>query len=207
MYGSGEFTRENFMQVLEEAATLARKLGDYIALFYGVGILDDVANWVGEYETAERCGQELLELSRHRPPTFLASCLRIVGEASLGLGKLHLARQQLLESMTVMLKSETRLLINCQVALLAWAKLLYRECTAQKVAHQPCYTQRQQAQALEIVSSLWHEPKARAMYKARAAQFASELEALLPPEVARAAKERGKTKTPVQMATEIVNQT
>jgi predicted ATPase len=206
MYGAGDYPRDTFIGALEEAAMLAHKLGNYLALYYSIGIMGDVSNWIGEYETGERCGQELVELSRDMPPNFLASCLRMLGESELGLGKLHLARQHLLEVLAVMLKSETRLLINCQVAMLAWANLLCRECMQPDVASQPNHIQERQARALEIVSSLLHEEKSRPMYKARAAALAAKLEAMLPSAVAAVAKASGMAKTAVQIATEIVNQ-
>lgn len=206
MYGAGNYPRDTFIGALEEAAMIARKHGNYLYLFYGVGIFADVSNWIGEYEIGLRCGQELLELSWHMPPTFLASSLRLVGEAQVGLGNLHLARQHLLEALAVMLKSETRLLINCQVAMLAWANLLCRECMQPDVASQPNHIQQRQARALEIVSSLLHEEKSRPMYKTRAAALTAKLEAFLPPAPAAAAKATGKAKTTVQIATEIVKE-
>jgi len=206
MYASGEFPRALFIQVLNEAVIVGRKLGNYHSLYRALGVLGDVCTWIGDYEAGERCGQELVELSRQMPPNFLASCLRLWGEANLGLGKLHLARRYLLEAMAIMVKSETRLLINSQVALLAWANLLCRECTQPEVANHLSYVQRKQAQALEIISSLLHESKARPMHKARAAQFAAELGALLPSGVAAAAKAHGKAKTLVQIISEIVCQ-
>ena len=206
MYASGEFPRELFIQVLEEAVTIARKLGSYHSLYRALGVLGDVSTWIEDYETGRRCGQELIDLSQQMPTNFLASCLRLLGEANVGLGKLDLARRYLAEALVVMLKSETRLLINSQAALLAWANLLCQECTQLEVASQPWSVQQRQAQALEIVSSLLYEPKARPMHKTRAAQLAAALEVLLPSRVAAVAKANGSSKTLVQIVNTIVCQ-
>jgi hypothetical protein len=105
-----------------------------------------------------------------------------------------------------MLKTETRLLFNCQVVLLAWANLLCRECTQPDLVNQPSVIQQRQAQALEVASSLLHETKARPMYKERARLLAVELEKLLPLAITAAAKERGKQKTQPQLVAEIIEQ-
>jgi predicted ATPase/DNA-binding SARP family transcriptional activator len=109
MYGSRNYPRDIFIGVLEEAATLARKLGQDVPLYYAIGILGNVSNWIGEYETGKHCGQELGEIVQQMPPSLFAGYHCLLGEAEVGLGNLHLARQRLLEAMTLMLKTETRL--------------------------------------------------------------------------------------------------
>lgn len=206
MYGSRKYPRDRFIAVLEEAATIARNLGQDVPLYYAIGILGNVSNWIGEHATGKRCGQELGEISQQMPPSLFAAYRCLLGEVEVGLGNLHLARQLLLEAMTLMLKTETRLLFNCQVALLAWANLLCRECTHTDLINQPSVIQRRQAQALEIVSSLLHETKVRPMYKDRGRSLAVEVEKLLPLTIAAAAKERGKLKTQPQLVAEIIKQ-
>lgn len=206
MYGSRKYPRDIFIGVLEEAATIARKLGQAVPLYYTIGILGHISNWIGEYATGKRCGQELGEISQQMPPSLFAAYRCLLGEVEVGLGNLHLARQLLLEAMTLMLKTETRLLFNCQIALLAWANLLCRECTQTDLMNQPSAIQQRQTQALEVVSSLLHETKARPMYKDRGRSLAVELEKLLPLAIAAAAKERGKRKTQPQLVAEIIEQ-
>lgn len=206
MYGSTNYPRDVFIGVLEEAAIIARKLGQDVPLYYAIGILGQVSNWIGEYETGKRCALELVEICQQIPPSLFATYRCLLGEAELGLGNLPLARQLLLEAMALMLKTETRLLFNCQMALPAWANLLCRECTQPDLVNQPSAIQQRQAQALEVVCSLLHETKARPIYKDRARPLAVELEKLLPLSIAAAAKERGKLKTQPQLVAEIVEQ-
>lgn len=137
------------------------------------------------------------------PPHFHATCLAILADAELALNKLHLARQHLLEAMTVMLKSQIRLLINCYRVLYTWAELLAKECDRPEAAQQPLITLQKQAYALEILFSIIYQPVVSHFYTMRAKQFAAKLAMQLPGDLAAAAEARGKLKTWPQLATEI----
>jgi len=206
MYMVGEFPRETIMMVVSEAVTRARELGSYEALFVGVGIHAEISLWMGDCKTAEYEMQELVDRSRQMPPHFLATCLDGLSLAKLGLGKFCLARLHLLEAMTEMLKSQTRLLINCQRALYTWANLLCKECDRPEIVDQPTMVVQKQALALEIVASLMEQPQVSPFYKAHAAQLVAKLETQLPTALAVAALARGKQKTLPQLIAEIIEQ-
>jgi len=206
MYMSGKFPSEAIMSVLNEAATRARDLDSYEALFVGVGMLAQISIWIGDCETAEREVKEIVERSREMPPHFLASSLEGLSQAELGLGKLQLARLHLLEAMTVMLKSQTRLLINSHRALYSWAELLSKECDLPEVMNQPMIVVQKQVYAFEILAGLIHQPQVWPFYKARAAQLVAKLETQLPTALAVAALARGKQKTLPEFIAEIIAQ-
>ena len=206
MYMVGEFPRETIMMVVGEAVTRARELGSYEALFVGVGIHAEISLWNEDYELAEGELQELVERSRQMPSHFLASSLAGLGQAKLGLGKFSLARLHLLEALTETLKSQTRLLINCQLALCAWADLLCKECDRPEIVEQPTMVVQKQTLALEIVASLMAQPQVSPFYKARAAQLVAQLETQLPTALAAAAQARGQQKTLPQLIAEIIEQ-
>lgn len=203
MYITGEFSHEIIMMGLREAATRARELGSFEALFVGLGTFASVSTWLGDCETGERCGQELVALSQQMPPHFHATCLAILADAELALKRLHLARQHLLEAMAETLKSQTRLLINCCRVLYTWAELLAKECDLPEAAHQPMLTLQKRAYALEILSSIIHHPLVWHFYTMRAKPFALQLATQLPADLVAAAEARGKVKTLPQLAVEI----
>jgi len=184
----------------------ARDLGGFEALFVGLGTFASVSTWSGDGETGERGGQELVALSERMPPHFQATCLAILADAELALNKLHLARHHLLEAMPIMLKSQTRLLINCIRVLYTWAELLSREGDLPEAAHQPMLTLQKRTYALEILSSISHYPFVWSFYTMRAKPLALKLATQLPVELAAAAEARGKLKTWPQLAAEIVEQ-
>ncbi len=206
MYIVGEFPRETIMMVVSEAVTRARELGSNEALFVGVGIHAEISLWNEDYEVAEGELQELVERSRQMPSHFLATCLAGLGQAELGLGKFSLARLHLLEALTATLKSQTRLLINCQLALCLWADLLCKECDRPEIVDQPTIVIQKQTLACEIVASLMAQPQVSPFYKARAAQLVAKIEMQLPTALAAVAQARGQQKTPPQLIAEIIVQ-
>lgn len=206
MYLVGEFSRETIIMVVSEAVTRARELGSYEALFVGVGIHAEISLWNEDYEVAEGELQELVERSQQMPSHFLATCLAGLGQAELGLGNFSLARLHLLEALTATLKSQTRLLINCQLALCVWADLLCKECDRPEIVDQPTMVVQRQTLAREIVASLMAQPQVSPFYKARAAQLVAKLEMQLPTALAAAAQARGQQKTPPQLIAEIIAQ-
>jgi len=206
LYIVGEFPHKPAMDLLREAATRARELGSYDALFIGIGAYASVSTWIGDCETGERCGQELVALSPQMPPQTRATCLAVLADAELALNKLALARQHLLEAMADTLKSQTRLLVNCSRILYAWAELLARECNQPEAALQPLLTVQKRSSALEILSSIIHQPIAWHFYTMRAKPFALQLTEQLPMALATAAEARGKVKTLPQFVTEIIAQ-
>lgn len=206
MYMTGKFPRETFMAVLNEAATRGRELGTYHGMFLGVGTFAHIAILIGDYAAGERDGQELVAVSQQMPPSFLASCLILLGEAEVGLGKLKLARQHLLAAMNVMLKSQTRLFVNFRLVLKAWADLLCKECTQLEMAKQVKAVEQKQLETLEIVACVLHQPQITPFYKTHAAQLATELKQKLPSHLAAAVEARSQHKTLGQLITEIIQQ-
>jgi len=206
MYMTGKFPPAIFMAVLHEAATHGRALGTYHGLFLGVGAFAYTAICIGDYATGERIGHELVAASQQMPPSFLASCLIVLGEAEVGLGKLKLARQHLLEAMHVMLKSQTRLFVNFRLVLKAWADLLYAEGTHLEKASQFATAERKWLAALEIVACVLHQPQVTPFYKTHAALVATELKQRLPVDLALAAEAHGQHKTLSQLIAEIIQQ-
>ncbi len=206
MYLVGAFLHETIMMFLNEAVTRARELGSFEALFVGVGIHAEISLWNGDYALAEGELQELAERSRQMPSHFLATCLAGLGQAELGLGKLTLARSHLLEAMTETLKTQTRLVVNCQLALCSWADLLCKECEWPEIVAQPTLVVQRQAFALEIVASLLAQPQGAPFYKASAAQLIAKVETQLPTTLVVAAQARGQQKTLSQFIAEIIAQ-
>ena len=206
MYLAGEFSRETIVMLVGEAVTRARELGSYEAIFVGVGIHAEISLWNEDYEVAEGELQELVARSQQMPSHFLATCLAGLGQAELGLGKFSLARLHLLEALTATLKSQTRLLINCQLALCLWADLLCKECERPEIVDQPPMVVQKQTLAREIVASLIAQPQVSPFYKARAAQLVAKLEMQLPTALTAAAQARGQQKTPPQLIAEIIAQ-
>jgi len=206
MYTAGEFPREAIMLVLNEAVIRARELGSFEALFVGVGIHAEISLWNGDYQIAECELQELAGHSREMPSHFLATCLAGLSQAELGLGKIRLGRRHLLEAMSETLQNQTRLFINCQLALYSWADLLCRECDLPEVVNQPTLFMQKQVHALEIVSAIIHQSQGRHFYKERATQLAAQLEMQVLPAVATAAQGRGQQKTLPQLIAEIIEQ-
>lgn len=206
MYMTGKFPPAIFMAVLQEAATHGRALGTYHGLFLGVGQFAYTAIGIGDYETGERIGHELVAASQQMPPSFLASCLILLGQAEVGLDKLKLARQHLLEAMRVMLKSQTRLFVNFRLVLKAWADLLYAEGIHLEKASEFATAEQKQLVALEVVACVLHQPQVTPFYKAHAALVAAKLKQKLPVHLAIAAEANGQHKPLSQLITEIVTQ-
>ena len=206
MYLVGAFLHETIMMFLNEAVTRARELGSFEALFVGVGIHAEISLWNGDYALAEGELQELAERSRQMPSHFLATCLAGLGQAELGLGKLALARSHLLEAMTETLKTQTRLVVNCQLVLCSWADLLCKECEWPEIVAQPTLVVQRQAFALEIVASLLAQPQGAPFYKASAAQLIAKVETQLPTTLVVAAQARGQQKTLPELIAEIIAQ-
>jgi hypothetical protein len=206
MYMSGKFPRESFMAPLHEAVTYARGLGTFHGLFVGVGVFSQISNRLGDYGTGERGGLELVALAREMPPSFFASCLILLGEAEVGLGKLPLARQHLIAAMCEMLKSQTRFFVNARLVLRSWIDLLCQESVQCQLAKQATAAERKQLEALVVTACMIHHPQITRFYKVYAAQVAAELKQKVPAALAAAAEACGQQKTLTELITEIIQQ-
>lgn len=132
--------------------------------------------------------------------------LCLLGEAEVGLGKLPLARQHLIEAMHVMLKSQTRFFINARLVLRAWVDLLCKESVHYQLTHQVVAAGQKQLEALMVASCMVHQPQITRFYQIYAAQIATELKQKVPAALAAAAEACGQQKTVTQLITEIIQQ-
>jgi predicted ATPase/DNA-binding SARP family transcriptional activator len=206
MYRTGKFSPESVMALLHEAVTYARALGTFHGLFVGVGIFGQISNWLGDYESGERSGLELVALAREMPPSFLASCLILLGESEVGLGKLTLARQHLIEAMLEMVKSQTRFFVNARLVLRAWLNLLCQESAQFQLAKQAAAAEQKQLEAIAVAACMIHQPQIPPSYKTYVAQVATGLKQQVPVALAAGAEACGQQKTLTELIAEIIQQ-
>jgi tetratricopeptide (TPR) repeat protein len=206
MYASGAYPREAFLPVLEEGAALSRESGNHAAMYHAIGILSKISNFMGDYEVGRRCGQELIDLLPDLSYPYLPHCLIILGWGCLGLGGHQEARRYLQGAVAAAFKAQLRATRTLPWALLAWAQLLRAESELVGVVTQPGLPQQKQTQALTIVAHVLNNPQAWPFWKERAMPLAAQIEALLPSEVATAAKARGISKSMMQIASELVKE-
>jgi predicted ATPase/DNA-binding SARP family transcriptional activator len=193
--------------LLEESLAIGLNTGhrDEIAARYV--LLGHVVIELGEFQEGQQyCWQSLMIWRELDDLQGIAYALVHLGEAAVGLADFQAVRQYLTEGLHTALKGQTVPMaligVNC------WATLLVKEANQPEKdgsSRKVPATAGQEEQAVELLALVQHHPATWRYYKDKAAHLLAKLEAeLLPPEIVRAAQERGQAQDLWQTVEELL---
>ncbi|HXV98195.1 MAG TPA: tetratricopeptide repeat protein [Anaerolineae bacterium] len=186
----------------KQAVAMFREIGHRSNLALSLGALALVAFELGEYEKGLPFAREGTALAAEIGNLdFKSFCLCYLGAIECGLGQTQAGRNHLLEALRI--AQAKQMLSYIPTALFYLGALLAKESDAADVT-EPLKLQ-QKAKALELLTLIGCHPITDAFIKDKAAPLQAELEADLPPEVATAVQERGKSRPLAEVVAEVLN--
>jgi len=177
MVGFKEYEEAN--RIFHESLVLYREIGNKHGMDDELGDLGELANAMGQYEQAAQFARESLSLSQELHGYDRAWSLRVLGEATCGMGDLQQARKYIGMAMNQNLVSD-RSKGSFLLLLVSISRVLMSEGESER--------------ALELLALVIQHPASWQLAKDKATPLITQLETELPPDIVAAVRECGRAR-------------
>lgn len=189
-------------EAFQQSLLICRKIGHQGQITGRLAGLVRVVNDQGEYDQAQRWGNEALTIARPLgSPVYLAHILYSLGETAYKTDNFPAAHRYLMEAISVTAKANLHAYLL--ITLFHYTQLLFRESKA-KPGLSEQNDEEKQTKAFMLFTLVQNHPACWQVYKARSVQSQAALATQLPPPVLAAAKAHTDNHTLDQIVAEIL---